>query len=386
MKALTAYTYEIDDVEAAVSEIVDQLQLGENLCGNSVGIISCYSEFIESGVVKAISEALPFDVVGCTTMMSGACGEVGFTMLTITVLTGDDVKFSSALSDDLSDEQEITLKSSYEQALENLDGEPKMIMAYCPLISHVGGERIVDMLDKACGGIPPMFGMIAFDHTEDYRYAHVIYNGEGYRTQLAMILISGNIEPTFIVKSIPEENEFKQKAIVTQSEGNILSSVNNMPFLDYLGTLGLIAGDESLDAVNTIPLMVNYNDGTVPVARVMHVIDENGNAVCGGRMPVGSTISVSSLLAEDVIAAARELVDEINSLGKHNVIFTYPCISRLLVLGLDSEAEMNFIRSSFAGNTPYVMAYAGGELCPTFDDYGKIVNRLHNFTMIACLL
>jgi Uncharacterized conserved protein len=384
MKALTAFTNEIDDVDVAVAEILDQLQLEGNLLSNSVGIISCYSEFIDSGVVKAISDAVPFEVIGCTTMMSSSCGEIGFTMLTIIVLTGDDVEFSTGLSDDLSDEQEVNLKIAYEQALAKLDGEPKMIMTYAPLINHVGGERIVDMLDKGCGGVP-MFGMIAFDHTEDYRYARVIYNGEAYSNQLGMILISGDIAPTFIVNSIPEENELKQKAIVTKSEGNTLFEVNNMPFLDYISTLGIIPGDESLDAINTIPLLVNYNDGTLPVARVIHRVDENGNAVCGGRMPVGSTISFGTLLAEDVIAAAKDLVKEINSYGDKKVIFAYPCISRLLVLGFDSEAELNVLRSTFAETVPYTIAYAGGEICPTFDENGNIVNRLHNFTMVSCL-
>ena len=47
IKTLTAQTHEIDDVELAVSEILEQLNVGEKLLKNTVGILTCYTEFID---------------------------------------------------------------------------------------------------------------------------------------------------------------------------------------------------------------------------------------------------------------------------------------------------------------------------------------------------
>ena len=49
---LTAFTHEIDDAAEATAEILAQLDLEHNLKQNSVGILTCYSEFVESGVVQ----------------------------------------------------------------------------------------------------------------------------------------------------------------------------------------------------------------------------------------------------------------------------------------------------------------------------------------------
>ncbi|MDR1319781.1 MAG: hypothetical protein LBJ90_09155, partial [Treponema sp.] len=68
IKMLTAFTEEIDDVEGSVSDLLGQLDLDRKRLANSLGIIHCFSDFVDSGVVKALSAKIPFDTVGCTTM------------------------------------------------------------------------------------------------------------------------------------------------------------------------------------------------------------------------------------------------------------------------------------------------------------------------------
>jgi hypothetical protein len=36
--------------------------------------------------------------------------------------------------------------------------------------------------------------------------------------------------------------------------------------------------------------------------------------------------------------------------------------------------------------SPYMFAYAGGEICPTSVCDEKVVNRYHNYSIIACIL
>jgi hypothetical protein len=41
---------------------------------------------------------------------------------------------------------------------------------------------------------------------------------------------------------------------------------------------------------------------------------------------------------------------------------------------------------SAAGDIPYVLAYAGGEICPVRGEDGKLRNHFHNFTFSLCVL
>ncbi|MDR2393850.1 MAG: hypothetical protein LBD93_06825 [Treponema sp.] len=81
IKTMSAYTFEIDEVAIAVSEILAQLDVEHSLYAHSVGLMTCYEEFIETRVIKAISDALPFDVIGCSTMANASAGELEEMML-----------------------------------------------------------------------------------------------------------------------------------------------------------------------------------------------------------------------------------------------------------------------------------------------------------------
>ena len=83
IKSISATTREIDDAQAAVSELKSALDLEKNLLKNSLGIISCFSDFAETGVLKAICAALPFDCIGATTCICAAGQEIDQIMLTI---------------------------------------------------------------------------------------------------------------------------------------------------------------------------------------------------------------------------------------------------------------------------------------------------------------
>ena len=383
MKTLTAYTHEIDNVEAAVAEILEQLNLEETLCKNSVGIISCYPEFLDSGVVEALCEALPFDVLGATTLAVGSAGEYGFTMLSLMVMTGDDVSFSAMLSDDILQEQEKPIQEMCKKALADIKDEAKMIMLYAPIISHIGSEIIVNIMDSVCGGIP-IFGTLASDHTDDYQQTQAIYNGKGYQGQIAILVIGGNVDPQFSIMSIPEEKVLRQKAIVTESSGNVLVSVNDMSVIEYLRTIGLVAEDTSIEGVLAIPVMVDFSNDTEPIAIAL-LINEDGTASSGSQVPKGASLSVGTIIGDDVANATKDVVKQILDCKNNSGVIMYSCLSRMLVLGVDAEAELAKIGAGLSAEIPYTLSYSGGEICPVKDKDGKFVNSVHNFSLISCV-
>lgn len=383
IKTLTAFTYEIDDVASAVEEIFEQLDMEHNLLAGSVGMVTCYAEFVDSGVVKALCDALPFDVVGTTTLGAAMGDEVSQLMLTLTVLTGDELQFATAVTTSLTEEQEKPMRVAYEAAAAKLPGKPSLIFSFLSLLFNVGGDLIVETLDEISGSVPN-FGTIAVDHTPDYHDAQIIYNGEVYRESLAMVLVYGDIRPTFFIESISEEKILKQKAIITASQGNLLQEVNDMPVLDYMSTLGLTKNGE-IEGANSIPFIVDFQDGTKPLARAIYATTPEGWAVCGGAMPVNAAFGVGSIDYEDVMSTTARMVDAALDTGKKGGMMLFSCISRNMALGMKTTDEMELVRGKAAGAVPYQFTYAGGEICPVYDENGALVNRFHNDTIVACV-
>lgn len=380
----TAATFEIDDAAVAVAEITAQLDLSGTLRKNSVGIMSCYPEFLETGVAKAICDSLPFDVVGCTTMNNGTPDEQGQMMLSLAVLTSDEVSFSAAVSSPMTKNYMDPLNDVYQSAASALPEKPSMLIAFVPVVDYLSGDIVIEALNDISGGLP-IFGTLPSDHTTDYSQSYTIFNGERHSAAMPLLLLSGPVTPRFFVVSIPEKNRQKQQAIITSSEGNVLHTVNDMPLLSYLETLG-ISSSTGVDGIKIIPFVVDYNDGTTPVVRGIYRFTPDGSAMCGGRMPRDSTLSIGSLEHDDVVGTAREITEKTLAVPGINCLLIFSCICRGWALGMDAMAELDTVRDTVNGTVPYFMCYAGGEICPVYNQEGESFNRFHNYTCIVCAL
>jgi hypothetical protein len=384
IKTLTAYTLEIDDCEKAVSQILSQLDIGKNLLKNSVGIVSCYSEFVESGVVKALSEKLPFEIIGSTTVGNSVPGINGRLMLSIAVITGDDISFSCASSEPLTpDNFKQNIAAAYENALSRLGQKPAMIFVCSPLFFNIAGDEVIQAIDEVSGGTP-IFGTLAVDHTNDYHTAHTLFNKSESLGRLSMALIAGNINPLFSVTSVPEHKIVKQKAIITKSHHNLLVEVNDIPVIEYMTSIGLAANGK-LEGLNTLSFTIDFNDGTKPLVRGIFGQTPEGYAICGGSMPVNATLGIGSADHDDIIAMTAEAMKQLPLDKLSSGLFLFSCISRNMALGFDVSAEMDTVQNIVGGKAPYLMAYSGGEICPTYGKDGKTVNRFHNETLVTCL-
>ncbi|MDR2266963.1 MAG: FIST C-terminal domain-containing protein [Christensenellaceae bacterium] len=388
IKFLCASTYEIDNVDLAVSEILEQLDLEKNALKHSVALLTCFPEFIQSGVLSAICEALPFDTIGTTTVAAATTGKVGALILSISVLTSDDAQFVAVNSDEItSKDADSLLSEAYSAALAKLDGvKPALMLTYGPLLVSLSGEDLVDKLNEITNGLP-IYGTISLDHNEDYHEATTIFNGEVSATKLAFLLIGGNdINPSFGVATISPERIRDAKATVTEAADNILKSVNNISVYDYFKSLGLVSPSGVVDGINVIPFVLDYKDGTEPVVRAIFMISPDGHAVCGGNIPIGSSLSIGSLDRDDILATTGKVVASNIVPSKNNVVLLFSCLARNLALGTDNLAEMQVIEKLLQ-NRKYHFSYSGGEICPVYDSANKKwVNRFHNETITYCLI
>lgn len=382
MRMLTASTDEVDEMELAARDIVGQLGLNGHLLKNSVALLFCHPEFIETGVMRAVCDALPFDVIGCTTLGNSIPGKAGIMTLSVSVLTSDTVRFSAAMSKPLDGGVEENVLAAFAEAAGNSPVAPSLMIPFSPLMVNIGGEVIAKALFKAAGDTP-VFGTTACDHTSAYDRSYTIFNGRAEKASLPMLLLYGDINPRFFLKVISEDKIQKQKAIITDSDGSLLREVNGIPLMQYLETLS-ISKDNGVENIGVVPFIVDRNDGSPPVARAMYTTMPEGHAVCGGEMPAGSTLAVGRLERDDVLATARKIVREALEAGLPDGLLVFPCMSRNLVLGTGYLAEMEEIDRAAGGRIPYHVSYAGGEKCPDFTGSGKLVNCFHNFTIVAC--
>ncbi len=379
----TARTSEIDEIDEAIDDIKRQIDLAA-LKKHSGGLIFCHIDFVESGMVKALCEALPFNVIGMTSMASEDEHGYGLYDLTLTVLTSDEVSFEVGMTGSINhDNYEKEIGRLYGEVRGKVGGDPGVIFSFMPYIRDVAGYEVVAAMDGACHGIP-IWGSITNSIDFNYETVQTICNGKTLAAGLAMMFLNGPVQPTFIVSSIPERNIANNRAVITSSEGAVLRGVNGMPILDYLANIGLVITKEN---ITTTPLMVYYRDQEEPVALGFYTLFEDGSVLTGGAMPEGTSFAVGSIDAEGIFESAEEGLERIEALKDRQATLLLPCVTRYIMLSPNQERELSLIEEKLSGSgKPFMMGYSGGEICPMRGQDGKLHNRFHNYTFCACVL
>jgi hypothetical protein len=381
---LTAQTKDVVFSPEVLGDVLAQLALGD-LRQNAVGIITWGYEFVESGMVRELCAHLPFETVGVTTLSSARHGDYGLDILIVSVLTSDEAKFTTMLSDPLTKDNVVAgIKESCRQGLAKAGESPSLILSYLPLFFDICNSVINEAMEEVYGGIP-IFGTGACDATVDYHESYVLYNGVAVRDQAAHILLTGAVEAEFFVGNVDQVEEMHSpKGIITAAEGNVLMTINNMPFFDYLQSIGMQTDFmKSMKAV-PIPFIINYNDGAGGLARTLFFMDEENNAVFSGDMPVGGSIAVFKLDHDGVLSTTASLIREVEKV-EASCFLIYSCVLRDILLGVHSDDEILKFEELLSKDVPYHFAYSGGEICPLRSG-DSLINHTHNFSLIICAL
>ena len=106
--------------------------------------------------------------------------------------------------------------------------------------------------------------------------------------------------------------------------------------------------------------------------------------MCGGLMPRNATLSIGSLDYLDVVNSTKKVVADACSSKDASLMLVFSCICRGWALGTDMLAELDCVQN--AAPLPYIMFYAGGEVCPVYNAQGDLFNRFHNYTCIICTI
>jgi hypothetical protein len=372
-------TNAIDDMDIAVEEITSQLK-GKQFLKNSVGIIACHADYIENGTIESLHNALAIDIIGCSVLGSAVNGRGGMEQLSLTILSSDDVTFATAFSDTITKENpEEPIEKVFVEAKNTLGCEPSLVFVLGPIMAEVLGDQMLKKLEKLSHNIP-IFGTMSNDTTLQYTNSYVFKNNESHHHKMALLLLQGNINPRFYTTSIAERNIQQQNAVVTEAAGYWVTKINHLSILDYFTSIGI--QPSALAAVTMIPFLVDFGDGTEPVAYSMYEISEKG-AHCGGEIPVGAKITFAEVDYNSVMETAEMTLQtalaDVKKNGANGII-AIPCFSRALVLSPNVESEIEKSIEIVGDEIPFSLIYSGGEICPIYDQQRKIVNRFHNLT------
>jgi hypothetical protein len=380
---LTAYTREIDDIKRAAAEILEQLQLDERLLRCSVGLLAFHPDFLETGAVKAVSAALPFDSIGGTTSNLAVPGDLGDLILTVTVLTSDDVEFRAGAVL-LDDDPGASIRESYARLVPHAGEKPALLLTVAPVIGNVGGDDVIEALNAASGGVP-VFGSLA---TAPNPYLHgtaTCMNGAHQENLFTLIAVFGDVNPQFYHTSIPDDRVIQQNAVITRSEKHMLQSINGLSALGYLESIGLAENGNIAAGIASIPFVLGLDDGT-RLVRAANRATKEGYIKAYGNVPQGASIGFSGCNAGFVLNSAKERVARPIAASGRDCALIVSCEARKWTLGTRPTAEMREVVDCLDTLLPYRIIYAGGELCPVTNRAGRLVNSFQNFSMIACVL
>ncbi len=390
IKSKTAFTYELDDLSAAVEDILSQLQ-GLTLNEKMIGIVTCSYDFIELGVINALQEALPFDIIGETTISQAVSGSSGLIVLTMMVLYSDDCSFCGALSGVIPQKGDMrgAIENEYNAAAEKLGEKVSLIFAFPPLLNAQPGDEYVNILSSLSSHAPVFGSICADDQPDTYSNSHTIYRDKAYRDRMTFILISGEVEPEFKIISVSSESQLPYKGEITKSDANILMGINDMAAVDYLETIGLAHGGKIRSGISSIPFLISFGNESgrdgIPIARALFMTTIDNYAICGGEMPVGSSITVGVCDKNDVLKTTRTVLENISATCKGKNVLMFSCLGRRLSLGGEPMLEVEMASEVIGSDVNFMLSYSSGEICPTSSTDNKAINRFHNYTFVTCI-
>ena len=395
IKAVSIYTQEIDDMDLACSQLKTQMGEKITLLKSTVGIVQCNPEFIESGILDTLYRELNIPLAGGTTVASATNDAVGSLMLSILVLTSDDVEFVVSYTHGFEDDCMGSVKKSFDETLakpRRLGEAPlKMVLVFPPIIDAIAGDTYIDAIENVCGKTP-VFGTLSVDDSLHlFERSASVYNDVILKREMAYVLVFGNVNPRFAVATVPRlSNLDESNAVITKASGNIAYEINNKPSIDYFEKVGFASEGKFKDGSVLIPLLVTPPDGQDQVPFVRALINNtnpDGSIMVRGNIPEGASINFGSTSRDDVLSSTLNTVTGIKHEKDGSAALLFTCIVRQLVIGADSLRELNQMKDTLGPDIPFIASYAGGEISPTsVNDEKRAQNRFHNYSFIVCLL
>ncbi|MDR1966722.1 MAG: FIST C-terminal domain-containing protein [Synergistaceae bacterium] len=403
LKSTVAITYELDDIQAGVSELADETLKNLTLQKNSFALLLCDSDVKHEEFVAELRRKLGVPIVGFSTtaMFSGGEGLCDGGAI-LTTVTSDDVNFSLATSEPLTpDNVAEEIEKTYKKALAGLDGAPELIMAFPPYILGIMLDTYPREFSRVSGGVPIFGGLPAHDEVNGRSSVYCGDTASGNR--VTALLLSGAVKPVMTVKN-SLGSLANLKRTVTRSKDNVVYSVGDDTFVHFLEQFGLdvtkLANPEDkTTSFTTYPLLLELANAQdldgVPIVRTLHGVNlEDGSGTAIGEVPEGCTLSVGVLQPHDIDISTqnstKDLIEKMkeNERGgyRYSTVFAVSCVARYYVMASKNTLEADALKKGLPPELSLSGFYSFGEICPTSVRSGKAANAAHNESLVLLAL
>lgn len=385
IKSFSIFTSEVDNVNIAIADLKEQLSQ-ITLLKNSVGIVACHYDYINTGIVSALNETMPFTLIGFTTFYQRNTKTQGLFELTITILTSDEASFVITENSSQSEKSqaEKLIEDTYINACGD-KGRPACIFNFLSANRPISGDEYIRIINDVSGGVP-IFGGITTSDTDIGQNMFVISNGQTFEYGFAMLLIYGDVKPKFHYINYDENHFIDMPGTVTKTEGEGILEINKRPVNDFMCRRGIDLENDAISGLLTIPFLFKRRSGSPYIARVAYDFDESKVLKLFGEVPEGAIFRVGTANPNSIVENAETIVKRaVADAPDANVFFMLSCIGRYIALGMRQGSEFENIKNIMPENATYLAAYVGGELCPIVDG-GIRKNEFHNSSLVVCTL
>ncbi len=391
MRSFTAYTGEIDDLDAAVEELFAQTR-DFALAKNTMALLFTEEETDYPALYERLSQRWDFPVIGCTAMAM-LTDKLGYCRggISVLLLTADDCTFTIGATGEL---ERPHFKEQLAQLCRDLNarhtGEAKLVLNYYAIPvteEEMSGSNLLAVINEEMHGLP-IYGGVASDDL-DFMANCVFCNGSVIKTGVVMVLISGNISPRFVcVNSVERTAPFSYE--ITKSDGTIVRRLGGVSFVDALRKENMRTDQEDMMSAYILsPFVVSVDQGEGDYVRVARILARLDLTTGAGRflsvMPEGATLGIGLVNCDDVcMTVERAFTRVLREIAQQEDCSTFLCNScsaRYLALINDPSVEAQTYLGRLPESVSLMGFYAYGECCPTRGERtGREYNMYHNFT------
>lgn len=388
-KAISAFSDDID-TEDAIKEVLEECDHQLSGLTPVAGLLFSGTEFDHQIVLDQIINRFPdIQLIGCTTdgeMSSSG----GFTedAITLTLVCSDSIEISAGYGSNAGNLPGAAAAQAVEMCHKGLTGKPTLAIVL-PDGMTSSAYSVLDGLGNILGAQLPVVGGMSADRVAMGKdtYSTFQFCGNQVLTDsVPLLLFSGPVAYSLGVES--GWTPIGERMTVTQSEGNILKTLNDRPAFDlYVHYLGDVMR-ENLAGIGSYPLAV-YENGLdrfyLRVAKSAHT--ENGHVDFLGEIPEGAEVQITQAIRDEIINGVNKSVESAlhQFPGKCHpgLAMMFSCTGRKIALGTRAKDEVSRVKIGLGSDIPMAGFYSFGEIGPVAD---HAHTRYHNTTFVTLLI